>query len=320
MARPGGGADAISTNLPRSALSSDAVPRRVLTARAVPALAVLALALLGAGCDTFPRALTYSTLHSRAMRGVYMQYAVYAPNDLTEGERLPLVVFLHGGGDGPDCLDRSGLGLEIQAAMARGEVPRAVIVVPEGDLGFWADWYDGSRRYETWVMEELVPRVVRELHTADCPGDCHLMGVSMGAEGALRFAVHRPGTFESITAISGPALDTDRRIAFIENPLNNIIIPTQHVFGPPRPRSRIEADDPFVVWDRPAALHGARLALAWGSRDRTEVREGSEALHEHLERRGIPHTHQEFDGEHGWQWWRPVILGALRDQLDRAAP
>lgn len=280
--------------------------------------ALVAVALLG--CDTFPRAMTYTTVPSRAMRGVWMEYAAYAPADLGEGEHLPLVVFLHGGGDGPDCLDRAGLGVEIAAAMARGEIPRAVIVVPEGDFGFWANWYDGSRRYEDFVMDEIVPRVAHQMHTAACPAGCHLMGVSMGAEGALRMAIHRPDAFASITAISGPSLDTDHRIAFINDPLNNILVRTQHVFGPPRPRSRIEADDPFVVWHDAASLHGARLTIAWGSHDRDVVRQGSAALHAHLEAHGVPHAHQEYDGGHGWASWGPVILGALRTQLTAAPP
>jgi enterochelin esterase-like enzyme len=97
--------------------------------------------------------------------------------------------------------------------------------------------------------------------------------------------------------------------------VNNIIIPAWHVFGPPRPRSRIEADDPYLVWNSAAALHGARLALAWGSRDRDDVRTGSMALSASLDRHGVPHTHEEFDGEHGWQWWRPLILRLLAQQL-----
>ena len=278
-------------------------------------IALLALVLVG--CDTFPRTLAYSTVPSHAMRGVWMQYALYSPADIATDEHLPLVVFLHGGGDGPDCLDRAGLGAEIAAAMQRHEIPRAVIVVPEGDLGFWANWYDGSRRYEDWVMEELVPRVAHQFHTAACPEGCHLMGVSMGAEGALRIAIHRPTAFASVTAISGPSLDTDHRIAFINDPLMNIIVPTQHVFGPPRPRSRVEEDDPFLVWDDAASLRGVRLTIAWGSEDRDEVRTGSAALHEHLESHGVPHEHEEFEGGHGWVWWRPVILAALRDQLAR---
>jgi enterochelin esterase-like enzyme len=281
-------------------------------------LALVAVALVG--CDTFPRAMTYATVPSHAMRGVWMEYAVYAPTDVGIDEHLPIVVFLHGGGDGPDCLDRNGIGPVLQGAMARGELPRAVVVVPEGDLGFWANWYDGSRHYEDWVIEELMPRVGHQFHTAACPEGCHLMGVSMGAEGALRIAIHRPGMFASVTAISGPSLDTDHRIAFINDPLNNIIIPTQHVFGPPRPRSRIEADDPFVVWRSPGALRGSRLMIAWGTHDRGMVREGSAALHAHLEQYGVPHTFEEFDGEHGWRWWSPLILEQLRTQLSPAAP
>ena len=207
-----------------------------------------------------------------------MEYAIYAPDDLREDEHLPLVVFLHGGGDGPDCLDRAGLGVALDEAMRAGTVPRAVIVVPEGDLGFWANWYDGSRHYEDWVMDELVPRVATAMHTLPCPDGCHLMGVSMGAEGALRFAVHRPGSFRSITSISGPAFDTDRRIAFVNDPLMNIFIPTWHVFGPPRPRRRIEADDPFLVWNDAEDLRGARLYLTWGTEDRDFVRTGGSAF------------------------------------------
>lgn len=286
-------------------------PRTTLRSLALAAL----VALAAGGCDTFPRALSYTTVPSAAMRGVWMQYALYAPPDVGQGEHLPLVVFLHGGGDGPDCLDRAGLGTAIAEAMAAGTIPRAVVLVPEGDLGFWANWYDNSRHYEDFVMDELVPRVVRQLHTAECPGDCHVMGVSMGAEGALRFAVHRPGTFRTVTAISGPSLDTDRRIAFIEDPLNNVIIPTHHVFGPPEPRDRIEADDPFVVWRRASDLHGARLTVAWGTRDREFVRVGSEALVAHLESHAIPVRAIEFDGEHAWRSWRSVILEALARDL-----
>jgi enterochelin esterase-like enzyme len=283
--------------------------------RTLSSTLALSLVSLLCGCDSFPRAMTYTTVPSPAMHGVWMQYALYAPPDLGQDEHVPLVVFLHGGGDGPDCLDRAGIGPEIQAAMTNGTLPRAVIVVPEGDLGFWANWYDGSRHYEDWVMDELMPRIARQLHTAECPAGCHLMGVSMGAEGALRIAIHRPGAFASVTAISGPALDTDRRIAFIQDPLNNILVRTQHVFGPPRPRSRIEADDPFVVWDDADSLEGTRLTIAWGSRDRDAVRDGSAALHAHLEDVGIEHAHEEYDGEHGWRWWEPVILEALRTQL-----
>jgi S-formylglutathione hydrolase FrmB len=270
------------------------------------------------GCSEFVRAASYDRRASPAMRGTWMEYAVLVPADYADDESLPLVLFLHGGGDGPDCLDRSGLGPELAAAMANGEIPRAVIVVPQGDLGFWANWYDGSRAYEDWVLDDLRPYVERRWNTQPCPTGCHVMGVSMGAEGAVRFAIHRPWLFRSVTSISGPALDTERRIAFVEDRLWQSIIPTYHVFGPSEPRSRIEADDPYLVWSTPESLGDTSLFVAWGSADRGEVREGAMHFEEHLTTHGIPHVSREFEGTHSWTSWGPVIREALVTQLGLA--
>ncbi len=278
-------------------------------------LASLAALVTLASCASFPRRLEYARVASPAMRGVFMEYAVLVPPRFLPSEHLPLVVFLHGGGDGPDAFDRHGVAERLLDGMDRGEIPRAVIVLPQGDLGFWTNWFDGTRRYEDWVVDEVLPRVARAYATAPCPAGCHLMGVSMGAEGAVRIALHRPELFASVASISGPSLDTDRRIALVDDRLTQIAIPTYHVFGPPRPRARIERDDPFVVWRSPAAVANLRVFLAWGSRDRAAILEGGRALHEHLASHGVPHTHLEFDGEHAWRDWAPVVERALVVQL-----
>ncbi|UJR81261.1 alpha/beta hydrolase [Sandaracinus amylolyticus] len=278
-------------------------------------LVSLALASLVAGCASFPQRLERTTVRSTALRDTYAEYAVYVPPDFTQDERLPLVLFLHGGGDGPDCFDRHGVSERLDRGMRDGSIPRAVIAIPQGDLGFWANWYDGSRSYEDWAVDEVLPRVARRHHTQACPEGCHLMGVSMGAEGAIRIAMHRPGAFASVTSISGPSMDTERRISFTNDRLVSTFVPTLHVFGPTEPRSRVERDDPFVQWRTPDALGRTRLMIAWASQDRDIVREGGEALHAHLDQHGVQHVAHVFEGEHGWDAWAPVIEEALRVQL-----
>ncbi|MCS6856558.1 MAG: esterase family protein [Sandaracinaceae bacterium] len=269
--------------------------------------------LLSAGCTSFKRYALYERFPSRAMRGVWMETAVLAPPLLDTTPPPPLVVFLHGGGDGPDCFDRHGLSKEILKEWEKGTLPPFVVVIPDGDLGFWADWYDGSRRYESHVIDEVMVRVARRYRTAPCPEGCHLVGISMGAEGALRWAVRHKGKWASVVAISGPALDAKRRIEFLTDPLINIFIPTWHVFGPPDFR-RAQEDDPWSKWRSNEDL-GTSLFLFWGSRDRDFVREGSERFHLHLKSIGIQHTAEVFDGGHDWASWKPVLLRWIRMAL-----
>jgi enterochelin esterase-like enzyme len=281
---------------------------------AVLALALaLSVALASAGCaETFPRHLAYQTVESVSLRGREMTYAVYTPPGFAPDERLPIVVFLHGGGDDAASFDRAGLSTRLDEATLAGRIPRVVIALPQGDLGFWTDWYDGSARYESWVLEEVLPRVAHDFHTLVCPEDCHVMGVSMGGSGTLRFALRHPERWASATLISAPLLDTDQMISLVEMPLLVPIVPMDRIFGPTDDRARVERDDPYLRWRDPADLGGMRLMVTWGDRDRGAIVETNRAFRRHLEERGVPHVAQEFDGDHSWRAWNPVIEDALR--------
>lgn len=275
---------------------------------------LIALALLS-GCASFPRRMRYASRESAAMHGARMDHAVYVPPGFAADERLPLVVFLHGGGDSHDAFDRHGISARLDRAMREGRAPRAVIVLPDGQLGFWANWYDGTRRYEDWIADELVPAVRERYHTRACPDDCHVMGVSMGGAGALSIAHHRPDRFSTVTAISAPVFDTDGMIDFVRSRLFAIIIPTHRIFGPPTPRSRIERDDLYLQWTTRESTGMRRIVLAWGDHDRGGIKQGSRAFSRHLTEHDIPHDAWEYDGGHAWVAWGPVIERALVTQL-----
>ena len=270
------------------------------------------LLLWTTACGGTAERLEYVRYPSDVM-GVPMEYAVYTPPGFREDERLPLVLFLHGGGDSERSFDQWGLGAELDRAISAGEIPRLVVVAPDGDLGFWTDWHDGSKPWQTWVTGEVVPRVQERYHTTECPEGCHLVGVSMGASGALRFALDEPGKWGSVAILSGPIFDTEQMIEFAGDRLFSIFVPTRRVFGPTeaRERWRIEQRDPYVRWRSPEDLRGTKLFIGWADRDRDGIVQSNRRLVRHLERHGVPHEHREFPGEHGWATWKPVILDVM---------
>ncbi|MFW6051345.1 MAG: alpha/beta hydrolase [Myxococcota bacterium] len=285
-----------------------------MTARATAALGGILLGLVALGCDRGPKRLEYGHYPSRAMH-VRMEYAVYTPPDFSPEERLPLVVFLHGGGDGPGTLDRWNVGQVLDRAIAAGELPRLVLVVPDGHNGFWTNWIDGTRNYRDWVLRELLPHVHARYHTQACPEGCHVMGVSMGGAGALGFVLHHPELFAGAGMISAPVFDTDQMRAFADNRWMKIFIPTHRIWGEDPPVRRVRRSDPFFTWRGPEDVN-QRLYVAWAEDDRAGVVKTSERLHSHLESRGIAHGHEAFEGGHDWCSWRTAIVRALAYLLD----
>jgi enterochelin esterase-like enzyme len=264
-----------------------------------------------AACATTTPRLSRGVYPSRAMHAP-MRYATYTPPHFGDDERLPLVIFLHGGGDSHESFDRHGIGERLDRAIAEGRVPRVVIALPDGQLGFWANWRDRTHFYEDWVLDELLPHVQREAHTLGCPDGCHVMGVSMGGAGTIQFALHRPELFASAGIISAPVFDTDAMYDFRDNRLLAMLIPTHRVFGNP-PRTVVMQSDPFHRWRHPDDT--PRLYVAWARGDRDGIVKSSARLHRHLAAHDIPHAHDEFEGGHNWPSWAPVIERALAWQL-----
>ncbi len=247
----------------------------------------LSLVTLAAGCASLPKRLEYTQRHSAAV-GEELRYAVYAPRDLGPDERLPLVVFLHGGGDSADCFDQAGLGLRLDQALAVGRIPRVVVVVPDGELGFWENWRDGSHAYRDWALREVLPEVQQRYHTQACPAGCHVMGNSMGGYGALRFALLEPELFASVTAISAPIFDTDQMLEMADSFWWGLLVPFERIWGSAG-RDEVARSDLFQRWKTQADLAGVRLLITWGDDDRGGIVATNEKFREHLRAHGIEH-------------------------------
>jgi predicted peptidase len=123
-------------------------------------------------------------------------YQVYVSSQIQSGQKLPLIVFLHGIGQrgSGGFVPTTGAG----GAFVRhyfGQVP-AVILLPQCRLGsYWSDP----------VMEEMVMREIAE--TVEEFGvderRIYLTGVSMGGYGVWHLASQYPGKFAALVSICG---------------------------------------------------------------------------------------------------------------------
>jgi len=282
--------------------------------RLLPVGIIVILAALFA-CSAQARTIDVGEVFSPAMNRP-MAYSVYTPPGWGPDESLPLVVLLHGGGSDHLSFDQYGVGTYLDAEFAAGRLPRAVIVNPDGGFGFWENWHDGSRLYRDWVMDDLLPVVQAEYNTAACPANCHVMGMSMGAHGALRFIYYEGDSFSTVTVISGLILSREEVKPTLRRSLIGLVIPFEKIWGDIDDPNTAPADlDPYVGWVENDELRSKSLFLSWGTEDKKGMQKTGAAFAQTLNESGLDYTLMLYEGKHRWVDWKVVIAEALRVQL-----
>ena len=114
--------------------------------------------------------------------------------------RWPVLYLLHGVGDTYTSWTRNA---DVVAFTADKPV---IVVMPDAgknpDAGWYSDWADGSRHWERFHVDVLVPWVESTFRTAGA--DHRLVtGFSMGGFGAMSYAARHPGLFDAAASISG---------------------------------------------------------------------------------------------------------------------
>lgn len=265
---------------------------------------LLLLAAAFAGQDR----LTYITLDSAAEQRP-MTYGVYEPPGWDHASPLPLVVFLHGGGDDERALDDHPVVTRtLDRMISEGRLPPVLVAVPDGERGFWRNWADGSHRFADWVMDEVLPDV-RQRYPVQAD-NLHLMGISMGGAGTMYLGLDHLDTFASLTVLSAPLFDGDTTLRFLESDFMERFAPMSRIFGSPDP-DEVRARNAWSRLSSAEALGDTILYVGAGTVDLGRIGPLTRDFHAHLVENGVPHHYHSFPGGHRWVDWARVFPVSL---------
>lgn len=275
-----------------------------------PVLAALTLAL--ATCAPSSKNLDHRSLESKELDRE-MAYAILAPPGVDGSERPRQVFYLlHGLGDDHRSLDRFGVSDRLLEAMRSGRLPPAHVVAPNGERGFYINWYDGTNDYEDYLIHEIVPQAEQALGLEIERENRHVMGVSMGGLGAVQLGLRHPELFGSMASLSGFFPDVHEAVELVESSPLLRRVDLRRVFGDCSDREFVDAHNPYQIVRRRAAEIDQRLFLAVGERDRDEFLRTNRAFHELLVSKSVDHEFVVYDGRHRWSDWAPLVEQAMK--------
>ncbi|MBU8595914.1 prolyl oligopeptidase family serine peptidase [Shouchella clausii] len=140
----------------------------------------------------------------RNQAGATLPYRLYEPNQ-EEGERYPLVLFLHGGGERGNDNQIHLLGSEGGVAFARPDVQEqhpSFVVAPQAPYDPSVPLLEGWTTEPTYSMVLELVELMKERYPID-PDRIYIHGMSMGGIGTWNFIETNPDLFAGAIAICG---------------------------------------------------------------------------------------------------------------------
>ncbi|WP_438272900.1 prolyl oligopeptidase family serine peptidase [Streptococcus huangxiaojuni] len=157
---------------------------------------------------------TYTNPMTDSQDELTLNYAAYEPKDLAKGKKNPLIIWLHGQGEGGEDPDISLLGNEV-VALAREDIQKhftagkqtgAYVLVVQAPT-YWMDEGDGTNgagagvsRYTEILMDAIKDYVA---NNADVDTNrIYLAGCSNGGYMTLNLAIHNPDYFAGLAPLA----------------------------------------------------------------------------------------------------------------------
>jgi S-formylglutathione hydrolase FrmB len=265
----------------------------------------------------------YAQNQGRVLEGLEMDskilkkdvnYSIYLPFDYESSSRsYPVVYLLHGYTDDETAWVQFGeVNVSASKAIAAGEMPAMIIVMPDGGTSFYINNYNSQVRWEDMFIQEFIPYIESRYRIRQKREFRGISGLSMGGYGATLLAMRHPELFVACAPFSS-AYRTDEEM--IEMDAKNYEARYGNVFGNLTGKKRLTGH-----WYKNSALHLAKTlpveqlkSVRWyiDCGDDDFLYKGNSTMHIILRDRGIPHEYRVRDGGHNWTYWRTGIKDAL---------
>ncbi|OZI07860.1 esterase [Siphonobacter sp. BAB-5385] len=244
-----------------------------------------------------------------------VQYSLFLPEGYEAGNRkYPVLYLLHGFGDDETGWTQMGDVETIASqAMASGQVPPMIIVMPDAGKSWYVNSADGKNRYEDFFVNELIPHIDSTYRTRTDKQFRAIAGLSMGGYGTLLLASKHTELFSAAAPLSA-AVFTDAEVVSMpeadwKRRFTNVY-PTQQK-GKERLSKDWNQNSIFKILETtsPDALKSVRFYVDCGDDD--HLIKGNMSLHATMLDRNIPHQFRVRDGGHTWIYWRTALPEVL---------
>ncbi len=163
-----------------------------------------------------------------------------------------------------------------------------IVVLVDGDRSWYCDLPSGPR-YETSIIEGLIPFVDATFPTVAEGAGRAIGGLSMGGYGAMKLALKFPSVFCSVAAHSGA-------YAIAQKPE----VPVG------------EEDDPFKLAEKLKRKRKKTVpAIRFDCGVDDFLIEQNRDFDAHLTKLGLAHEYEEFPGDHNWGYWDEHVQEAI---------
>ncbi len=242
--------------------------------------------------------IVYGTLKSKLV-GEELSYRAILPNGYIDSSRkYPVLYLLHG------LFGSCENWIELTRLAELAGRRNLIVITPEGKDAWYVDSATtASDRFESYIVEELMPETEREFKIDGRREMRAIVGNSMGGYGAIKFGLKYPCQFAFAGSFSGafdaPKVSDKNPGTFWEGFEGSIMA----AFGPRESTVRQDNDLFGIIDKMPArAIEKLpRLYMDCGARD--HFIKVNRELSEAMTKRQIAHEFQELPGGHDWEYW-----------------